>query len=284
MPTLIVETKIYTAKYFREMLLGDVSLDMTYISAGEFWMGAPDDEEGSGDAERPQHFVKVPHFFLGKYPITQDQYLAVMDKNPSSFTDDFKKSGDALHRPVENVSWDNAQKFCERLRVMTEKPYRLPTEAEWEYACRGVVTEEKGEALTKEIWNRKYYQPFHFGQTISDQVANYDATEVYGVGKEGEYREQTTPVGLLGVANSFGLYDMHGNVSEWCEDEYLGDHERMMTDDEAWTYKSHEVKIRRGGSFFAAPKFCRSAFRANDFADVYTSSLGFRVAVSLEGA
>ncbi len=260
-----------TAQYFTEGLGSGVELEMAYIPAGEFWMGEPDDEF--------QHFVTVPQFFMGKYPVTQAQWLAVMgDKNTSNFQDDFDKNGDALKRPVERVLWNDAQEFCKKLSERTRKLYQLPSEAQWEYACRAVVPEEKGEALTKAIWNEKYHQPFHFGETISTEIANYDGNYTYGKGSKGEYRKQTTPVDYFGIANRFGLCEMHGNVREWCLDHWHSTYENAPTDGSAWIEGGDSgLRVNRGGSWINAPRICRSAYRLNPIPGDRFNSIGFRV-------
>jgi formylglycine-generating enzyme required for sulfatase activity len=204
-----------------------------------------------------------------------------MGKNPSHFTKDFEKAGDALQRPVEQVSWNDAQEFCRKLEQQTGKPYRLPTEAEWEYACRAIVPEDKGEVLTKEIWNKKYHQPFHFGETISPKIANYNGQHVYGRGDKGSYWQQTTPVGYFNIANAFGLYDVHGNVREWCEDDYHKNYKGAPEDATAWLDQDENTtKILRGGSWNIKPWFCRSANRFNYSRIDLNLNNGFRVAVS----
>jgi len=155
--------------------------------------------------------------------------------------------------------------FCDRLSQQTGKNYRLPSEAEWEYACRAGTT-----------------TPFHFGETISPKYANYDGRTVYGDnGFEGEYREQTTPVGSFGVANRFGLSDMHGNVWEWCTDHWHENYDNAPTDGSAWvTDGNSDRRVLRGGSWGNDPEGCRSAYRArNDPADTY-DFYGFRVVSS----
>ena len=234
---------------------------MVLIREGEFMMGAPETELESENRERPQHKVNVPTFFMGRYPITQEQWQAIMDHNPSEFKGD--------KRPVDRVSWEEAKEFCDRLSKKTKREYRLPTEAEWEYACR---------AGTK--------TPFHFGETISTDLANYRGTDWeindkvypgnYGRGLKGIHREQTTPVGYFQVANNFGLCDMHGNVWEWCEDDWHENYEGAPNDSSAWLSRTSSNKVIRSGSWLSNPYFCRSAIR-NDFTrDNRSSSVGFR--------
>ena len=166
----------------------------------------------------------------------------------------FLMGTDRWQRPVEGVSWEDAKEFCARLSKKTGREYRLPTEAEWEYACRaGTDT------------------PFHFGETISTDLANYRGTDWecegkvypgnYGRGLKGIYREQTTPVGYFKVANNFGLYDMHGNVWEWCEDNWHGNYEGAPIDCSAWVSEISIAKVVRGGSWYYDPRDCRSAIR-----------------------
>jgi len=246
-----------TAQYFVEDLGDGVELEMMLIPKGTFTMGAPETEEDSRESERPQHKVTVPSFFMGRYPVTQAQWRAVANMqhlrvnhdlklNPSAF-----KGGD---RPVEQVSWYDAVEFCNRLSQCTSRTYRLPSEAEWEYACR---------AGTK--------TPFHFGETITTDLANYDANYTYGAGDKGEYRGETTPVGSFKVANAFGLYDMHGNVWEWCLDDWHDKYKNAPIDGTAWfddkdnnlAQKSGNA-VLRGGSWIDSPENCRSAYRNND--------------------
>src|SRR5262249_26689915 len=151
-------------------------------------------EEGRSDDEVQHRVTLTGGFFLGVHQVTQAQWQMVMGSKPSRF------KGENL--PVERVSWDDCQEFCKRLAERDGKRYRLPTEAEWGYACRaGTAT------------------PFPFGETISPDQANYGGYYTYGKGKEGVYRQKTTPVGSF-PANAWGLFDMHGNVYEWCEDWY----------------------------------------------------------------
>ncbi len=247
-----------------------IGLDMIAIPGGSFTMGAPKRESESLDNERPQHEVTLQPFYLARYPITQAQWRVVagydqldraLDPDPSHFK--------GANRPVEQVSWDDAQEFCKRLSVSTGKDYRLPSEAEWEYACR---------AETK--------MPFHFGETITTELANYRGTDEkefnwsgsYAQGPKGEYRGATTDVGGL-PANQWGLHDMHGNVWEWCEDDYHSNYEDAPTDGRTWVEldRAEANRLLRGGSWYINPRYCRSAYRLNDTRDNRNDSIGFRV-------
>jgi formylglycine-generating enzyme required for sulfatase activity len=236
-----------------EDLGNGVILEMAAIPGGTFIMGSPENEERRDDSESPQHHVTVPSFLMGKYPVTQAQYQAIVGTNPSLFK--------GSNRPVECVSWDNAVAFCEKLSQITGKTYRLPSEAEWEYACRAGTT-----------------TPFYFGETISTELANYNGYYTYGGGAKGEYRGKTTEVGSFGVANNFGLYDMHGNVWEWCQDSWHSNYEGAPTDGNAWLdNEDNNWKLLRGGSWGSYPKNCRSAFRGSYLLDGNDGRFGFRV-------
>jgi len=247
------------AEYRREDLPGNVSLDLVRIPEGEGMMGS----EGR-DSEQPVHTVKIAEFWMGKYPVTQAQWKAVaampqirrdLDGDPSRFKGD--------DRPVERVSWNDAVEFCQRLSQQTGQDYRLPSEAEWEYACR---------AGTK--------TPFYFGATLDSSLANYNATEVYGEGVKGEYRKQTTNVGLF-LANAFGLYDMHGNVREWCADCWHENYKDAPTDGSEWLADNlSDRRIVRGGSCYSYPGDCRSAYRDSFTPDYRNDFVGFRVSCS----
>jgi formylglycine-generating enzyme required for sulfatase activity len=252
--------EIRTAQFFSEVLNTAISLDMVLIPAGNFLMGSPKDELDRFDSESPQHLVTVPSFCLGKYPVTQTQYQAVMGTNPSRF-----KGGD---RPVERVSWEEAVAFCERLSQLAGREYRLPSEAEWEYACRARTT-----------------TPFHFGETITTDLANYDGTDdpdgkwsgSYGRGSKGNYRKETTPVGTF-PPNAFGLYDMHGNVWEWCLDHWHDNYEGAPTDGSAWLSEDKSLnRLLRGGSWDYSPRNCRSAVRYLNSPGYRFYIIGFRV-------
>ena len=249
------------AQSFTEILSKDIELEMVVIPGGTFLMGSL---EGEGvDSEKPQHSVTVPSFLMGKYPVTQAQWkvVAALPKVERDLAPDpafFK--GD--NRPVERVSWHDAVEFCQRLSQQTGRIYRLPSEAEWEYACRAGTT-----------------TPFHFGETITTDVANYSGELDFMV--EEQYQEQTTFVDSF-PANAFGLHDMHGNVEEWCEDKWHSHYTEAPTDGSArvdWTFLNNRVV--RGGSWFDFfPQGCRSADRNSLDPDRQSYYVGFRVVYS----
>ena len=244
------------AKYYSERLSNDVTLEMMAIPGGKFFMGSPPGE--GADDEKPQREVTIQPFFMGKYPVTQAQWQAVMGNNPAEFQNDQY----SYLKPVERVSWNDAMEFCEKLSEKTGQEYRLPSEAEWEYACRAVITDQS-EKLTVEQWNEKYHQPFYFGETITGNLANYRATITFAEEVPGEYRETTTAVGSF-PPNRFGLYDMHGNVWEWCADNWHDNYQGAPTDGTAWTTGGDNNRSPlRGGSWLNNPYVCRSAYRDN---------------------
>ena len=250
------------ARRFVEHLPEDIALEMVAIPGGSFLMGSPEDESGRYDNESPQHEVTVAPFFMGRYPVTQVQWRLVaampqiersLDLDPSHF------KGDEL-LPVEQVSWYDAVEFCARLSAHTGREYRLPTEAEWEYACRAETT-----------------TAFHFGDTMTTELANYGGS-AYADGPQGEGRGHTTPVNHFGIANTYGLSDMHGNVYEWCQDHWHSDYEGAPTDGSAWLTNNKNVGcLRRGGSWFYGPRYCRSAYRFSLDPGYRFDLLGFRV-------
>ena len=254
----IVEFRDCKARQFVEDLGNGVRLEMVEIPGGEFWMGSPDGE--GNDSERPQHKVTVPSFYLGKYPVTQEQWQVVIGSNPSKFQ--------GVKRPVEQVSWDDAVEFCRKLSLKMGRIYRLPSEAEWEYACRAGTT-----------------TPFHFGATLTAEIANYDAKNTYASGPKGEYRERTTDVGSF-PPNAFGLHDMHGNVQEWCADNRYNNYEGVPVDGSAWIDKKINdsdndkkvTKVLRGGSWVDRPSHCYSAYRCRNYPDRGYGYFGVRVA------
>jgi len=196
-------------------------IPMVSIPAGSFLMGSPANELGRSVIEGPQHEVTLAAFWMAQTPITQAQWREVaswqkqgrdLDPDPSHFKGE--------NRPVERVSWLDAIEFCNRLSQRTGKNYTLPSEAQWEYTCRAGTT-----------------TPFHFGPTINTEAANYDGNYTYGQGERGTYREQTTDVASF-PANPWGLYDMHGNVWEWCRDEWHDSYEGAPADGSATAWGS----------------------------------------------
>ena len=253
----IIQRQPRIARYFLEYLGNGVKLEMAAIPGGTFMMGSPENEIGISAWESPQHQVTVPSFFMGKYSVTQVQYQAIMGTNPSYFK--------GSNRPVEQVSWNNAVAFCQKLSQKTGKNYRLPSEAEWEYACRAGTN-----------------TPFHFGETITTDLANYGGNYTYGQGPQGVCRKGTREVGSFGLANNFGLYDMYGNVWEWCQDNWHTNYEGAPTDGSAWldNKKRKNARLLRGGSWDSNPEVCRSAFRGNNSLVDDTYNIGFRVVCS----
>jgi formylglycine-generating enzyme required for sulfatase activity len=249
-------------KSYTEGLGDGVSLTLMLTPAGEFVMGAPPEEPDSQDNERPQQQVRLSQFLLGRYPVTQAQWRVAagydrsnrdLNPEPSRF------KGDNL--PVEQVSWEDAQEFCQRLSVKTGKDYRLPSEAQWEYACRaGTET------------------PFHFGEIITTEIANYNGNSTYNGSPKGERSEKTIEVGSF-PANDWGLHDMHGNVWEWCEDDYHSSYDRAPNDGSAWvdSDRTKTSKLLRGGSWYFDPANCRSAVRVHHSRGIAIHDVGFRV-------
>ena len=231
--------------------------EMVVIPAGSFLMGSPPDPEQDpfsnakpvkvGDeTEKPQHLVTIQSFAIGKYEVTQEQWFAVMGNNPSS------NKGRTL--PVENVSWDDTQVFVQKLSQKTGKKYRLPSEAEWEYAARG-------------------------GSTTTYPWGNSDA-ELHVYAWFNAIANTTNPVGLK-KPNQFGLYDMIGNVWEWTQDCWNGNYKNAPIDGSAWTGGDCSQRVLRGGSWINFPQFLRSAFRFWNSTAVRDDYYGFRVARDL---
>ncbi|MDB9399264.1 bifunctional serine/threonine-protein kinase/formylglycine-generating enzyme family protein [Microcystis aeruginosa CS-567/02-A1] len=250
------------AKFFAEKLSQTVTLEMVSIPGGTFMMGSPEFE---GDAdERPQHEVILKPFFMGKYPITQAQWKAVAAlpqvKQPlNPYPSKFK----GHNRPVENVSWYEAIEFCARLWEKTGREYRLPSESEWEYACRAGTTTS-----------------FHFGEMITTNLVNC-SSDIYGMDVKSKYRKETTDVGSFQVANAFGLYDMHGLVWEWCADTWHNNYYGAPSDGTAWEVGGDFYRrLLRGGSWSFSAELCRSASRSWNESDGGLRICGFRVVFS----
>jgi formylglycine-generating enzyme required for sulfatase activity len=249
----IINRRNASAKYFTEDLGNGVLLEMVEIPGGTFIMGSPASEAGRHSSESPQHQVTVSSFYMGKYELTQAQYQAIIGTDPSNFK--------GHNRPVERVSWNNAVEFCKKLSQKTGKKYRLPSEAEWEYACRAGTT-----------------TPFYFGESITPDLVNYDGNYTYASAPKGQHRQQTTDVGTF-PPNAFGLYDMHGNVWEWCEDDWQENYINAPINGSALISQS-DIKLLRGGSWGFSPANCRSAYRDYNGLGYDDLSIGFRVVCS----
>jgi formylglycine-generating enzyme required for sulfatase activity len=235
------------AEYTTEELGNDVKLEMVYIPPGNFMMGS-----NEHDSKKPIHRVTIAPFCMGRYTITQQQYQAIIGKNPSRFNGD--------NRPVETVTWNDAMSFCQKLSKSTGKQYTLPSESQWEYACRAGTT-----------------TPFYFGETIVPDLVNYNRNDTYGKAPEGKYRQQTTDVGDF-PPNAFGLCDTHGNVREWCLDTWHDNYAGAPIDGSAWIDgKNQTRRLTRGGSWVDYPRDCRSATRNNLSPDYRYYNIGFRV-------
>ncbi|MCL2929585.1 MAG: formylglycine-generating enzyme family protein, partial [Trichodesmium sp. MAG_R01] len=241
------------AEVITENIGNGVSLEMVKIPGGRFLMGSPETEAERLDRESPQHYVDVPEFLMGKYAVTQAQWEAVMGNNPARFK--------GANRPVEKVSWNDATEFCRKLSRITGKQYSLPSESQWEYACRARTT-----------------TPFYFGETITSELVNHNGNRTYADVPRGKYRKETTDVGIF-PPNAFGLYDMHGNVFEWCQDVLHENYNGAPTDGSAWeTGGNSSSRVCRGGSWDNYPRWCRSAIRNYSLSvETDLNDIGFRL-------
>jgi len=284
----------YSAVVFTQTLGSGVALDMVSIPSGGFTMGSPLDEPERQPNEGPQHHVTLAGFFIGAFPVTQSQWSAVVLAHPDKVRQDLEPSP-AFFRgvdlPVESITWSQAEEFCLRLTAVTGRAYRLPSEAEWEYACRAGTT-----------------GPFNCGPTITSELANYcgtggavcgfsDNTNVgsniyngvtyasgaYGEGPVGVFRGTTTRPGTF-PPNRFGLYDMHGNVWEYCLDKWADSYADAPADGGAFLFGSRDsARILRGGSWSHNPAICRSAYRDSIAPSNpgWQGRIGFRVVCTL---
>jgi formylglycine-generating enzyme required for sulfatase activity len=267
------------AQYIPFDLGNNIILEMVYIPGGTFTMGTDDQEIArlckKYDVEyfkweSPQHQVTLQPYYIAKYPVTQAQWQQVakyqkvtedLNSDPSYF------KGAKL--PVESITWDQAQEFCDRLNqhfnMNQNQPnnhkFHLTTEAQWEYACR---------AGTK--------TPFYFGETITTDLANYHGNYTYGSESKGKYREQTTEVGTF-PPNAFGIYDMHGNVWEWCADDWHENYQNAPIDGSAWieSIKLNNYMVICGGSWGSDPRYCRCAYRGRLTRALRNWGRGFRL-------
>lgn len=267
-----------TIEFFEEKLDPGIGLQMAKIPPGNFFMGSPKDESERCSTESPvrQVHIQAP-FFMSRTLITQRQWRAVAGLPPVDKSIKFTSEPSCFQgadRPVEKVSWFQAVEFCDRLSRATGRQYRLPSEAEWEYACRANTT-----------------SPFHYGETINSNLANYRATNYqekgkeykgsYGKGSQGKYRKATTDV-MQFRPNAFGLYDMHGNVYEWCADYWHDDYKGAPPDGSIWTDGGFDThRVLRGGSWANNPGSCRSASRLGYYPQPCVAIVGFRVVCGL---
>ncbi|MEL7038276.1 MAG: formylglycine-generating enzyme family protein [Cyanobacteria bacterium J06592_8] len=258
----IIRRRRLTTWGYTEQLSDEIGLEMISIPGGTFVMGTPENKQKARHREQPQHKVTLQPFYMGRYAVTQAQWRVVadypaidrkLDPDPSRFKGD--------NRPVEQVNWKNATEFCKRLSVHTGLEYRLPSEAEWEYACRAGTT-----------------TLYHFGQIITTELANFKGNRSSERSKA-QYQEQTMDVGSF-PANEWGLHEMHGNVWEWCQDDYHNNYKGAPDDGSAWIDPDHANRNRvlRGGSWFTHPGSCRSAYRfGNNLREGFNNNVGFRV-------
>ena len=227
-------------------------------------MGSPESEEKRDDDEGPQHRVTISEAFgVGVHEVTFDEWDACVSAGGCGGYRPDDEGWGRGRRPVINVSWEDAQRFVEWLREETGEPYRLLSEAEWEYVARGGTS-----------------TPFHTGRTISTSQANYEGNYTYGNGRKGEYRERTLPIGSFG-ANAFGLHDVHGNVWEWVEDCWNESYRGAPSDGSAWERGDCSFRVVRGGSWYDYPRDLRSAYRDRYLFTSLIDVFGFRVARTL---
>lgn len=271
-----IEQQLHSTRCFTESLTS-AQLELVEIPAGTFLMGAPKSEAGWHPTQAPQRQVTIAPFWMSRYPITQAQWQVVaqlptirhsLNPQPACFVGE--------NRPVEQVSWEEAVEFCDRLSAHCQRPYRLPSEAEWEYACRAGTT-----------------TPFHFGETITTDLANYSGVDweyegricskgSYGLAPTGADRRETTEVGSFGVANAFGVSNLHGQVREWCADCWHPTYGGAPSDGSAWISDGDcNQRILRGGSWNNSPTACRSACRNKGKVTDRLYDIGFRVVCTL---
>ena len=237
-----------------KQVTNSLGMKLSLIPAGRFIMGSPENEPGRRPVEKQHEVTLTRSFYMGTTEVTQAQWKALMGDNPS-----FVEGDD---HPVETIPWAKAVEFCHKLSEKEGAKYRLPTEAEWEYACRAGTT-----------------TPFHTGATISTDEANYNGQQIYGNGRKGKFRDETTPVASF-PPNAWGLHDMHGNVWEWCADWY-GAYRAGAVSDPTGPAEG-TTRVVRGGCWVTAPAVCRSANRGDTEPVSWNFHFGFRVVRELE--
>jgi formylglycine-generating enzyme required for sulfatase activity len=242
-------------KVLQQALPDGLFLDLVSIPAGTFSMGSPH-SQGHRD-EEPQHLVRIDAFVLSQTTITQRQWKSVMGKVPPC-------RGKSLDHSVDRVSWFEAQRFCQRLSKLTGRSYRLPSEAEWEYACRAGSSSD-----------------FAFGEMITTELANYVGLYPYQEGPVGTYRHGPVPPKGF-PPNGLGLYDMHGNLDEWCSDTWHEDYVGAPLTSAPWTRGGSDERVIRGGSWHDPPVLCRSAARLKLSPSEGEDFVGVRVALAAD--
>jgi eukaryotic-like serine/threonine-protein kinase len=256
----VIDRPQCSRQIFQEKLGNGVFLTMVKIPAGKFIMGSPVAEEGRELHEQPQHPVNIAEFYLGQTQVTQAQWAEIFHDKSIGYS---KNS----QLPVHSINWIEAIDFCDRLSVRTGHKYRLPSEAEWEYACRATTT-----------------SPFSYGDTILPSIANINGQHPYAQAPKSGFREQVTPVATF-PPNLFGLYDMHGNLWEWCLDEWFDNYQDAPTDGSARgqiaVRDGQQHRVVRGGSWFSYGRICRAASRAGLFASFRHQYYGLRVVCTI---
>ncbi|HTI52079.1 MAG TPA: formylglycine-generating enzyme family protein [Planctomycetaceae bacterium] len=254
--------------------VNSVGMRLVLIPAGEFQMGAPESEVGSRIDERPVHRVRITRpFLLDSHEVTQEEYQKVMGINPSYFSSTGAGAGkvqglDTWQFPVEQVAWTDAVAFCEKLSALPEEQkagrvYRLPTEAEWQYACRAGTT-----------------TPFHYGAALGSRDANINGNFPYGGAPRGVFLGRTAKVGSYSP-NAFGLFDMHGNVAEMTADWYARFYYKDSPADDPRGPENGGDRVVLGGGWGTDAARCRAAFRRSNATSGKAAYFGFRVALDV---